>query len=253
MKHNEHHLNNLLRLVLTLFFIGAITCSCNQKKDTGSSSSSQKETTTKQIESKVKKEENISSYEHNTDPPKPDAATGVKDVQNTSPVLSIEKRAKQVLDLIAEKNYGELDKVIHPEKGIRFSPELYINPKTDISFNVGELGNAFHNTSKKYHWGNADGSGEPIMLSLKDYHDKYIFKNDFRQKDIQVSFNKPIGSGNSINNQKKIYPHAKIVEYHFKGSKKYEGMDWNSLYLIFEKHTDNHLYLVGIANGQWTI
>lgn len=43
------------------------------------------------------------------------------------------------------------------------------------------------------------------------------------------------------------------VEYHFPGfEKKYEGKDWKSLRLVFEKKNDRW-YLVGIVHDQWTI
>jgi hypothetical protein len=43
------------------------------------------------------------------------------------------------------------------------------------------------------------------------------------------------------------------VEYHFSGfDKKFEGMDWASLKLVFE-NSNNEWYLVGIVHDQWTI
>ena len=62
-----------------------------------------------------------------------------------------------------------------------------------------------------------------------------------------------MGQGNTLINSSEIYKDAIIIEYHFSGfDPQYEGMDWRSLRLAFEKVNDIW-YLVGIIHDQWTI
>jgi hypothetical protein len=59
--------------------------------------------------------------------------------------------------------------------------------------------------------------------------------------------------GNSINNINTAYPKSDYIENYFSGfNKKYEGMDWRALRLVFQKEGDRY-YLVGIVHDQWTI
>jgi len=69
-----------------------------------------------------------------------------------------------------------------------------------------------------------------------------------------VTYNsETLSSGNLINNIRESYPAAIIVEYHFPGfEEKYGGMDWTSLWLVFEKQ-GSEWYLVGLVHGEWTI
>ena len=62
-----------------------------------------------------------------------------------------------------------------------------------------------------------------------------------------------IGRGNTPNNIGATYPRSTIAEYHFPGfDAKYGGMDWTSLWLVFEQD-DAQWYLVGVVHGSWTI
>ena len=56
-----------------------------------------------------------------------------------------------------------------------------------------------------------------------------------------------------LENQFEIYDNPIVVEYYFPGfNPEYEGMDWKSLRLVFEKYEDSWK-LVGIIHNQWTI
>ncbi|AZV43291.1 hypothetical protein BAOM_2682 [Peribacillus asahii] len=68
----------------------------------------------------------------------------------------------------------------------------------------------------------------------------------------KVGYNQTIGKGNTVNNIRKVYPNSIVVEYYFGGTKKYSGMDWSSLKLVYEKKGSTW-YLVGIVHDEWTI
>ena len=56
-----------------------------------------------------------------------------------------------------------------------------------------------------------------------------------------------------MNNVRAIYPKSIVVEYYYDGfDPQYEGMDWQSLRLVFESEADRWV-LVGIIHDEWTI
>ncbi|HHV97046.1 MAG TPA: hypothetical protein GXX37_11340 [Clostridiaceae bacterium] len=163
----------------------------------------------------------------------------------------IEERAREVLTAIKNYDMSKLADAIHPDKGIRFSPYGYVDVDNDLVFTAEEVRN-LDSDSKTYLWGYYDGSGEPITLNFSDYYKKFIYDVDFLNAE-QVGYNKILGQGNSLNNSSEVYKNSIIVEYHFSGfDPQYNGMDWRSLRLAFEKKGDIW-YLVAIIHDQWTI
>ena len=163
----------------------------------------------------------------------------------------IEHRALDVLTAIKNYDLQKLGDAIHPDKGVRFSPYGFVDVAKDLVFTAEEVKNLAAD-SKTYLWGYYDGSGEPITLNFSDYYKRFIYDADFVNAE-QVGYNKTLGHGNTVNNSFEVYKNSIIVEYHFSGiDPKYEGMDWRSLRLAFEKK-DNIWYLVGVIHDEWTI
>jgi hypothetical protein len=160
-------------------------------------------------------------------------------------------RAKTTMTALKNRDWELLAKVVHTEKGVRFSPYSYIDAKNDLVFTAAQVRN-FGRDEQQYLWGAYDGKGDPIRLTAVKYFATFVYNHDFILAP-KVSYNRIIGRGNTTNNQTEAYPGAIIVEYHFPGfESKYEGMDWQSLRLIFEMK-DGIAYLVGISHDQWTI
>jgi hypothetical protein len=90
-------------------------------------------------------------------------------------------------------------------------------------------------------------------LTYAAYHRKYVYDHGYSRAK-QITYNSDaLSSGNLINNIRQSYPEAIIIEYHFPGfHEKYGGMDWTSLWLVFEQQ-GSQWYLVGIVHGEWTI
>lgn len=165
----------------------------------------------------------------------------------------IEERALDVLTAIKNYDMEKLAGTIHPDNGVRFSPYGCVDVDNDLVFTAEEVKN-LATDSKTYLWGYYDGSGEPITLKFPDYYKKFVYDADFVNAE-QVGYNKALGYGNSVNknNSFEVYKNSIIVEYYFSGFEpEYEGMDWMSLRLVFEKK-DNTWYLAGIIHDQWTI
>jgi len=163
----------------------------------------------------------------------------------------IEERAKTVLTAIKNYDMEKFSDAVHPEKGVRFTPYTYVDVEKDLVFTAEEVRN-LANDSKTYLWGYYDGSGEPMNLKFEDYYKAFIYDADYLNAE-QVGYNKTLSYGNALDNSFEVYKNSIIVEYYFSGiDPKYEGMDWRSLKLVFEKKNDVW-YIVGIIHNQWTI
>lgn len=155
---------------------------------------------------------------------------------------------QRLLSILKSKDYHEFSQYIHPQKGVRFSMYAYLHPENKI-FSKEDF-DRYINSNIKFTWGSRDGSGEPLVLSLKDYFEKWIFKRDF--SNAEYHFNEFRGQGNSLNNIKEIYPTQNFTENYIPGTEKYGGMDWNSLRFVFEQYNGIY-YLVAVINDEWTV
>lgn len=100
-------------------------------------------------------------------------------------------------------------------------------------------------------WGNYDGSGDVIRLTAQQYLEKFVYNADYLHAE-KIGYDQIIGKGNSLNNLNEIFPKHPFIEYHFSGfDKKYSGMDWTSLRLVFKQYQSNY-YLVAVIHDQWT-
>jgi hypothetical protein len=140
----------------------------------------------------------------------------------------------------------------HSDRGIRFSPYAYVDKETDLVFSKVELEDLMED-STEYVWGSFAGSGELIKMTYSEYYNKFVYDVEFIN-DAEIAVNEVIGEGTTVNNLNEVYPkdNHDFVEYHIDGiDPTYEGMDWSSLRLVFEKIGDDHA-LVGIIHDQWT-
>lgn len=163
----------------------------------------------------------------------------------------IAARAREVVRALKYRDGRRLSSFVHPTKGLRFSQYGTVDKKSDRVFSRSQVATMF-SSNRRYNWGEEDGSGDPIRLSVSKYFKEYVYRQDMLQaKDI--SYNRPSKGGNAIPNVFESYPRAIIVTYHHPGSDpKMEGMDWQALWMVFEKKGQTW-YLVGIISEEWTI
>lgn len=158
---------------------------------------------------------------------------------------------KKILTAIKKKEYQSIARYVHPQLGLRFSPYATVDLNNDAIFQAVELIKIMKDDTKLF-WGNYDGTGDPIDLSAKDYFAQFVYDADFLKAE-KVMINRSSAQGNSINNINSVYRGCEYVENYFSGfDKKYDGMDWRALRLVFQKEGDRY-YLVGIVHDQWTI
>lgn len=159
---------------------------------------------------------------------------------------------REVLTAFKTKNYSRLDSLIHPAEGVRFSPYGTVHTEEDRKFTreaFKKLTSSGRN--KKINWGSFDGSGDEILLTPEEYFKKFVYDANFVRPE-KYAINSFIGEGNSRNNLKAAYGDGDFTESYFSGSKKYGGMDWKSVRLVF-KPVQGRYYLVGVVHDQWTI
>jgi len=160
------------------------------------------------------------------------------------------KQGQQVIESLRAGQYNPLIPLIHPESCLRFSPYQYLN-SDNLIICPPEL-DTYNSAKEPLTWGHFDGTGKPIHLTFNEYHQQFVYDQDYQKPSI-VGFNTEVSSGNSINNIQEIYPDGIMIEYYFPGiDPRYAGMDWRSLRLVFLQENDQW-YLTAIIHGEWTI
>jgi hypothetical protein len=168
-------------------------------------------------------------------------------------ISNFDEAAKYTIEALKVKNMDSLSKIVHPEKGVQISPYGHLDSNKDVNIKANELKDLMLDKSI-INWGDYDGSGLPIELTFADYFNKFIYNHDFANAP-QKSKNEFIGKGNTANNLFEIFPKNQytMIEYHFPGfDPEVEGLDWNSLRLVFEQ-LKTGWKLVAIVHDQWTI
>ena len=163
------------------------------------------------------------------------------------------KTTQNILTMLKNKNYSAFANFIHPIEGIRFSPYGFVDTVYDIKLTKQKFINeAGKPVQDMIIWGKFDGTGDPLKMTLNNYMRRFVYDVDF-VKPEKRSVNEFIGAGNSLNNLELVYRNCDFTESHFSGfDKKYAGMDWKSLRLVF-KVRDRKFFLVGIVHDEWTI
>ena len=163
----------------------------------------------------------------------------------------IEKTADGLINAIKNKDAGAIADYTHPVKGVRFTPYTTVSTENDMIINKEEMINFFKDENS-YIWGYYDGGGEEIRLIPSQYYEKFIYSEDFMNAP-EIGYNEVLSSGNMLENQFEAYDNAIVVEYYIPEiNPEYEGIDWQSLRLVFEEY-EGDWKLVGIIHNQWTI
>ena len=163
------------------------------------------------------------------------------------------KLTQNILVTLKNKNYPAFANYIHPVSGIRFSPYGYVDTLKHLRFSREKFIAMVRNDSQDMIiWGEFDGTGDPIKMTLNNYMQRFVYDVDFAKPEKR-SVNEFIGSGNSLNNLDSVYKDCDFTESHFSGfEKKYEGHDWRTLRLVFKERKGKY-FLVGIIHDEWTI
>ena len=161
------------------------------------------------------------------------------------------KQAYAVINAFKDQNYLALSALVHPSKGVCFTPYSTVDSAADRTFKPLELSKANSNNTL-YIWGLQDGSGLPIQLTIEDYFKQYVYNADYAMAPV-IGINTVLSSGNSLENVAEAYPDCYFVEFYFPGiNPKNNGFDWCGLKLVFEPVAEKYM-LVGVIHSEWTI
>lgn len=164
---------------------------------------------------------------------------------------AVTAKAREVLRALAAKDMARLASLVHATTGVRFSPYPHVLD-TDRTFSRAEVA-ALWNDATTFDWGAADGTGDPIVRSFPSYYARFVYDHDYAQAPKTAYTSAPIKPSNAVSNLAAMYPDARWIEFHFPGfDPKYDGMDWTSLWLVFQRD-GAEWFLVGVVHGAWTI
>ena len=158
-----------------------------------------------------------------------------------------------ILVALKNKNYSAFANYIHPVSGIRFSPYGYVDTLSHLRFSREKfIASAKDDNQEMIVWGEFDGTGDPIKMTLNNYMQRFVYDVDYIKPEKRT-VNDFVAAGNSLNNLSSVYKDCDFTESYFSGFKKeYAGMDWKSLRLVF-KERNGKFFLIGIVHDEWTI
>ncbi len=175
--------------------------------------------------------------------------TATNKIANDSTIIL--SLTKQILTAIKNKDYKKLTEYFHPVEGVRFSPNIQVDDSRDMKFSKVDF-NSSLKKNKLLHLGVLDESGDDISLTLKKYFSRYVYDADFLNAE-KTNYSDTFNGLKSLHHLLGFYPNCQFTESYFSGfDKKYEGMDWRLLRLVYKKYL-NRYYLVGIIHGEWEI
>ncbi|RYF89762.1 MAG: hypothetical protein EOO03_05235 [Chitinophagaceae bacterium] len=170
--------------------------------------------------------------------------------QETSADTSIAELNDHILTQLKNRNYSALTQFIHPGRGVRFSPYGYIDTLRNKRLSAAQFEQMI-GSSEQLFWGEYDGSGDSILLTGKAYFERFVYNRDFLNAE-KTSLNKTLGRGNALENLHLVYKDHPYVESYFSGfDKKYGGIDWCSLRMVYQQLNGKY-YIVGIIHNEWT-
>ena len=161
------------------------------------------------------------------------------------------KRAGEVLEAMKSRDFAALSQMVHPDRGVTFTPYSTVDPDCDLCFTPAQIAAAAEDGTS-YVWGVTDGKGSPIDLTIPAYFDQYVFNADYTQAPM-IGVDTVLASGNAMENVTDSFPHGRFVEYYFPGLDAANmGFDWCALKLVFEVYQEQWM-LVGVIHSEWNI
>lgn len=182
-------------------------------------------------------------------------AAGIPDVsvsQDTIPsTTQLLQSAAQAAQALHDKDYEALSKMVHPDRGVTFTPYSTVDPKTDLTLTAQQIRELEQDTTR-YTWGYEDGRGDPIQMTIPQYLERYVFDADYTQAPV-VGVDEIQISGNALENLPQAYPDCRFVDLCYPSrDPESDGLDWCSLKLVFSPGP-SQWQLVGVVHGEWTI
>ena len=163
--------------------------------------------------------------------------------------VALRQQGLAAVYLLSNHDMVGLSEIAHPQKGVRFVPQSFLSDD-NLIFSADEVASLWQN-EKVYQWGYSMGEGSPLLMTFRQYYYQFIYSADYLFAD-RVGYGQTVSHATTIENSLEIYPDATRIEYHFDGfDPQYEGLDWRTLRLLFEKEGDSY-YLVAVIFSAWS-
>lgn len=160
-------------------------------------------------------------------------------------------REQKVILALKQQDMNALAAYVHPVKGVRFSPYMFINPETDLIFSAERIRGFFRDQTARV-WGYFEDTATPLKLTNEAYYKSYIYDENYVFAD-KINFNREIKGSLTAGNVFEVYPKGIVVEYLCsKNGNPDEDSAWRDLKLVFSAE-GKIWYLVGIIHDQWSI
>ncbi|WP_243375362.1 hypothetical protein [Microvirga solisilvae] len=159
-----------------------------------------------------------------------------------------ERLVQKVVEALAAQDFRKLASFVGDE-GLKVSPYVLLDD-SDVLLTRSEVERCAADPEVR-HWGEKDGSGDPIEATCSRYFEEFVWNADYRQAD-EVLYNELRQRGNEVNNNHEFASDGIVVELHIRGTGDMAAMNWKSLRLIF-RQGDQGLSLIAITRDVWTI
>lgn len=155
--------------------------------------------------------------------------------------------ANNTLQAIKVEDFEKLQNYIHNEKGVVFAYATNIDSYSPVFLKkqIGEFGE----DNNKYIWGIGTHSDDMLELTVNEYFEKYLYKEDYLNVE-KISINNTIGTSNAIDNIEEVFPDCIYVEFYYEGTEEYGYLDWSSLKVVMEDY-NGQLKVVGLINSYY--
>lgn len=154
----------------------------------------------------------------------------------------------KVLEALAARDFAKLASFVGDD-GLIVSPYVMLDD-SDVRLSRSDVKSCATDPQVR-HWGEKDGSGDPIETTCSQYFDEFVWNADYRKAD-EVLYNEPRQRGNENNNDHEFAPDAIVVELHIRGKGQQSARNWKSLRLIF-RDSGQGWSLIAITRDVWTI
>ncbi len=157
---------------------------------------------------------------------------------------------KEVLTALKNKDYTQLE-TLTSKSGLSFNEYPYELDLAKSDVTKDGVSDIPTDTTVRM-WGYTDGKGDEIRLTTSAYISKWIYSADFLNAPTVVVNKKAHQDGNTPNNIDQFAKGRNYVGFNFPGTEQYAGMNYSTLYLIFD--IENGEYKVrGMIKDVWTI
>jgi hypothetical protein len=132
--------------------------------------------------------------------------------------------AEVIMTALKAKDMEALSVLIHPEKGVRFSPYGFVG-KADKRFDAASITGEMKD-KKTYFWGFYDATRKPIKKTFKDYFKRFVYDRDFQKANF-IAYNHIQRTDKDVN-VFDFYKDCVVIDYMYTGEPEFMDLGWRS-------------------------